>query len=137
MEQLVLKFVAPREFNELKATATLEKVSWGYRDDPNAELKLNLDDWTINCEAQGKSSHITKWKVSQDKYSFSLEQDVDGYEQIDLAFAMSMLGQLVNREQLIKYLKQLQDEFEKMSQVPFDDDADNQEDKTNDNINKE
>lgn len=128
MEQLVLKFVSPRELNELKATATLEKVSWGYGDDPNAELELNLDDWTINCEAQGKSSHITKWKVNQEKYSFSLEQDVDGYEQIDLAFAMSMLGQLVNRELLIKYLKQLQIEFEKMSQVPFDD-ADNQDEK--------
>lgn len=137
MEQLVLKFVSPREFNELKASATLKKVSWGYGDDPNAELKLNLADWTINCEAQGKSSHITKWRVSQDKHSFSLEQDVDGYEQIDLAFAMSMLGQLVNKELLIKYLKQLQDEFEKISQVPFNG-ADNQDENTkNDNLNEE
>ena len=47
-----------------------------------------------------------------------ITRDTDKYEAIDLVFAMSMLGQLVKREELIRYLKQLEVEFERSSPTP-------------------
>ena len=112
--ELVLKFSAPQELNNLKNASSLEKYTWVYGSNSSEELKLDLETWVISSEKQEKSAHITQWKVNQQEHSMILEEDSnESYQEIDLSFAVAMLGQLVGREDLIRYLKQLKKEFAK------------------------
>ena len=112
--ELVLKFSAPQELNNLKNASSLEKYTWVYGSNSSEELKLDLDTWIISSKEQEKSAHITQWKVNQQEHSMILEEDSnESYQEIDLSFAVAMLGQLVGREDLIRYLKQLKKEFAK------------------------
>ena len=112
--ELVLKFSAPQELNNLKNASSLEKYTWVYGSNSSEELKLDLETWVISSEKQEKSAHITQWKVNQQEHSMILEEDSnESYQEIDLSFAVAMLGQLVSREDLIRYLKQLKKEFAK------------------------
>jgi hypothetical protein len=43
------------------------------------------------------------------------EESDSSYSKIDFAFAVSMLGQVVNKNDLVRYLLELQEEFENMS----------------------
>ncbi len=112
--ELVLNFLAPQELNNLKEAGSLEKYTWVYGSNSSEELKLDLETWVISSEKQEKSAHITQWKVNQQEHSMILEEDSnESYQEIDLSFAVAMLGQLVGREDLIRYLKQLKKEFAK------------------------
>ena len=112
--ELVLNFSAPQELNNLKEAGSLEKYTWIYGVNSSDELKLDLDTWIISSKEQEKSAHITQWKVNQQEHSMILEEDSnESYQEIDLSFAVAMLGQLVSREDLIRYLKQLKKEFAK------------------------
>nr|WP_314804531.1 hypothetical protein [uncultured Capnocytophaga sp.] len=112
--ELVLNFSAPQELNNLKEAGSLEKYTWIYGVNSSDELKLDLDTWIISSKEQEKSAHITQWKVNQQEHSMILEEDSnESYQEIDLSFAVAMLGQLVGREDLIRYLKQLKKEFAK------------------------
>ena len=112
--ELVLNFSAPQELNNLKEAGSLEKYTWIYGVNSSGELKLDLDTWIISSKEQEKSAHITQWKVNQQEHSMILEEDSnESYQEIDLSFAVAMLGQLVSREDLIRYLKQLKKEFAK------------------------
>lgn len=112
--ELVLNFLAPQELNNLKEAGSLEKYTWIYGVNSSDELKLDLDTWIISSKEQEKSAHITQWKVNQQEHSMILEEDSnESYQEIDLSFAVAMLGQLVGREDLIRYLKQLKKEFAK------------------------
>lgn len=112
--ELVLNFSAPQELNNLKEAGSLEKYTWIYGVNSSDELKLDLDTWIISSKEQEKSAHITQWKVNQQEHSMILEEDSnESYQEIDLSFAVAMLGQLVRREDLIRYLKQLKKEFAK------------------------
>ena len=112
--ELVLNFSAPQELNNLKEAGSLEKYTWISGVNSSDELKLDLDTWIISSKEQEKSAHITQWKVNQQEHSMILEEDSnESYQEIDLSFAVAMLGQLVSREDLIRYLKQLKKEFAK------------------------
>lgn len=72
---------------------------------------LNLDNWTIYSD-RGQTAHITEWKVNQNAHSMVLGQaGGDNYQKIDLAFVISMLGQLMSHNDLVNYLEQLRKEF--------------------------
>ena len=99
------------ELNNAKEAVLFNKYNWFYGGDLSNKLWLNLDNWTIYSD-RGQIAHITEWKVNQNAHSMVLGQDAgNNYQKIDLPFAMAMLGQLVSREDLVCYLKQLPKEF--------------------------
>ena len=109
--RIELKFIALNELNNVKEAVLFNKYNWFYGGDLSNKLWLNLDNWTIYSD-RGQIAHITEWKVNQNAHSMVLGQDAgNNYQKIDLPFAMAMLGQLVSREDLVCYLKQLPKEF--------------------------
>jgi len=109
--RIELKFIALNELNNAKEAVLFNKYNWFYGGDLSNKLWLNLDNWTIYSD-RGQIAHITEWKVNQNAHSMVLGQDGgNDYQKIDLPFAMAMLGQLVSREDLVCYLKQLPKEF--------------------------
>jgi len=109
--RIELKFIALNELNNAKEAVLFNKYNWFYGGDLSNKLWLNLDNWTIYSD-RGQIAHITEWKVNQNAHSMVLGQDAgNNYQKIDLPFAMAMLGQLVSREDLVCYLKQLPKEF--------------------------
>ena len=109
--RIELKFIALNELNNVKGMVFFNKYNWFYGADLSNKLWLNLDNWTIYSD-RGQTAHITEWKVNQNAHSMVLGQaGGDNYQKIDLAFVISMLGQLMSHNDLVNYLEQLRKEF--------------------------
>lgn len=111
-----LEFASPKTLNELTQGQFAEKVVWGYNDVPNSELVVDADNWHIECPSNGKIGKLTDWLVNEKTYQFTLKGEAtsDDYVEIEYPFAVAMLGQLVDRTDLIRYLASLQKVFGQM-----------------------
>lgn len=128
MNQKELKFEAPRYLNELREATQTNKQQWTHGSS-SAPLVLELDTWEIGYE--GTFAHITEWHVNQSNCTMILEAGT-GYEEIDFPFCAAMLGQIVSREDFLKYFSELQEEF-RVSPTPGGD-APTPSDKLNTNV---
>lgn len=128
MNQKELKFEAPRYLNELREATQTNKQQWTHGSS-SAPLVLELDTWEIGYE--GTFAHITEWHVNQSNCTMILEAGT-GYEEIDFPFCVAMLGQIVSREDFLKYFSELQEEF-RVSPTPGGD-APTPSDKLNTNV---
>ena len=128
MAKFKLEFISPKVLNNLKSGQFASKVVWGYNNVPNTDLTIDTDDWNIECVMSSKKGNITEWLVNEETNQMILnsEENKDGYSEIEYPFAISMLGQLVDRTDLIRYLVSLQNTFDgldkdKSEEQKFDD----------------
>jgi hypothetical protein len=114
MGKIKLEFISPKVLNNLKYGQFADKVVWGYNNIPDTGLTIDTDDWNIECIAIAKKGIITDWLVDEETYQFVLKgnDSADNYGEIQYPFAVAMLGQLVDRKDLIKYLDLLQNAFD-------------------------
>lgn len=112
MEKLELKFVAPRVLDELREAKPLDKEQWFYNADKTMPLSLDIENWQICCEANNINAHITEWRVNQDSNAMVVDNEESDYEKISFPFSAAMLGQIVRKEDLIRFLGELQEAFE-------------------------
>lgn len=114
MSKIKLEFKSPKALNNLKQGEVLTKETWNYSSVPNSELTIDLENWNIECAENSKKDKITNWLVNEQEHKMLLkDEDVkDNFEELSYPFAVSMLGQLVDRNDLIKYLTSLQVAFE-------------------------
>ncbi|MDR1221367.1 MAG: hypothetical protein LBL07_00620 [Tannerella sp.] len=106
-----LEFASPKLLNELQQGQYADKVVWNYHNTLDLELILDADDWHIECPANGKTGKLADWVVNEDTCQFALkdEEGIDNYTELEYPFAVAMLGQLVERTDLIRYLISLQE----------------------------
>lgn len=111
MENLKLQFISPRFLDELQQADTLENPVW-HEAETGSELTLDTKQWIIRSET--KEGKIDRWKVDQNQNQMILassEISFEGYETLDYVFAVSMIGQIGNKQLLQDYLKSLQDVY--------------------------
>lgn len=120
-----LEFASPKALNELTQGQFTEKVIWSYNDDPNSELVIDADNWHIECLSNGKTGKLIDWLVNEKTHQFAIKGEAtsEDYVEIEYPFAVAMLGQLVDRTDLIRYLASLQKTF---GQMKSDDKATNE-----------
>ncbi|MDR1683415.1 MAG: hypothetical protein LBS25_08555 [Candidatus Symbiothrix sp.] len=104
LSKIELKFTAPKILESLTSATGTNKVQWTYGGKEESPLYLNVNDWQIFSDTDKKTAHITKWLVNQDNNAMLLAENADSsYQEIDFAFAMSMLGQTVQQRDLPTY----------------------------------
>lgn len=108
MEILSLQFVSPKVLNELGQAKMVDCETWLY-DETDEKLELNTEDWTICSESE--QAKINRWEVNQSTHRMRLRtgSSSDGFEPLDYPFAVSMIGQIGNRQNLQDYLASLQE----------------------------
>jgi hypothetical protein len=115
MTKIELKFTSPIKLETLSSPTKVNKVQWTYGGNNEYPLNLDIEMWQICSDANEKAAHITNWFVNQEINAMVLpEESDDSYSKIDFAFAVSMLGQIVKRNDLIRYLSGLKEAFAKM-----------------------
>ncbi len=124
MEKLELRFTAPKVLNELKESQSLDKKQWFFGGDESMPLLLDIDNWIIHCDANNTEAHITNWKVNQDKNAMIVEED-ENYENITFSFSASMLGQIVKKDDLIRFLGELQEVFQVSAEERSNEESEN------------
>ncbi len=132
MSKIKLEFKSPKALNNLKQGEEVTKEIWKYCKIPNSELTIDLENWNIECSENSKKDKITNWLVNEQEHQMQLndETEIDNFEELSYPFAVSMLGQLVDRAELIKYLTSLQVAFEikakeKTEENPIDNNLNN------------
>lgn len=107
METLTLKFVSPKILNELGEARSHEPELW-LEEGTEDELELDTCDWNISSSAQ--QATIDQWEVNQMTHRMRLKSgnSSDGFEPLDYPFAISMIGQIGNKQNLQDYLDSLQ-----------------------------
>lgn len=114
MANFKLEFISPKILNELKFGQVAEKSVWKYLGMPDSSLSIDTDTWIISSEDGSKSAVISNWCVNEQAKEFVLKEQSssDGFKEIDYVFALAMLGQITDREGLLKYLASLKDVFD-------------------------
>jgi hypothetical protein len=113
MRKIELKFTSPSKLETLDSSTKVNKVQWFYGEDNEYPLSLDIEQWQICSDVNGKVAHITDWLVKEETNAMILQEESNtSYKKIDFAFAVSMLGQLVNRNDLVQYLSGLKEAFE-------------------------
>ncbi|MCD8268741.1 MAG: hypothetical protein LUD46_10050, partial [Parabacteroides sp.] len=112
MAKINLKFESPELLNSSVNMLSKEGRIWQYADN-QGELLLDIDNWMIECPSLDKQGIITDWEVNEGFYAMKLANDnVEGnYETISYPFAVSMIGQIADKEVLSTYLESLQQVF--------------------------
>lgn len=113
MDPIELFFQKPALLNEVDEPATTERPPWHHLPCNSAgagPLSLNIGDWTIHCPSCGKSALICHWDVDETACLMKTSDEVGegDFNSLDYPFSVSMLGQVLQRTDLIQYLKQLQ-----------------------------
>lgn len=135
MEKIILKFKSPKLLNELTKAKELESKNWFYVD--GTQLELDINSWEISSKDVSKKINI--WMVNEEKYLMKLESDEhdETFYKLDFTFAVSMIGQVADKKDLIKYLKDLEKIYSsspKNKDQPIDDENENKkDDKESDN----
>ncbi len=111
MSTFKLQFHSPTFLNQNKFSVGEEKPQWHHID--GSDLEINVDDWVIHKIGKKGSCLLSKCEMDEDNYviKFSDEVEEGNFKPIDYAFAVSMLGQILPKEELIHYLKQVQVTF--------------------------
>lgn len=107
MEILPLEFVSPKVLNELGNAQMLDSSIWILHE-TNEKLELDTESWTIRSgETQGI---IDQWEANQNTNEMRLKSEFweEDFEPIDFTFAVSMIGQIGNKQHLQNYLASLQ-----------------------------
>jgi hypothetical protein len=113
MVKIELKFTSPSKLETLNNPTEVNKVQWTYGGNNEYPLSLDIEKWQICSDVNGKAAYITNWLVNQETNAMVLpEESGDSYSKIDFAFVVSMLGQIVKRDDLIRYLNDLKEAFE-------------------------
>lgn len=108
MIQLIFK--SPKELNSLSSSTNLTAHEWRFKSIDGSILELNTDNWEIS---NGQLSvKINKWGVDESNKLMDLKDNNKELDDLDYAFAVSMIGQLVDRSKLIQYLKSLSEVYE-------------------------
>jgi hypothetical protein len=136
MSKIKLEFKSPKALNDLKQGEEVAKEIWKYFKIPNSELTIDLENWNIECSENSKKDKITNWLVNEQEHQMQLndETEIDNFEELSYTFAVSMLGQLVDRVDLIKYLTSLQVAFEIKAKEKTEENK--EENPTDNNLNK-
>lgn len=100
-----LIFKSPSELNSLSSASKLSPTEWKFQSKEGVVLELNTDNWEISTG--DSSTKIDKWVVDETNYTMDLKENDPNLKELDYAFAVSMIGQLVDRTKLIEYLKSL------------------------------
>ena len=108
MEILPLQFVSPKVLNGLGQARSIDREMW-LHDETDEELELDTEDWTICSETE--QAKINRWEVNQSTHRMRLRtgSSSDGFEPLDYPFAVSMIGQIGNKQNLQDYLASLQE----------------------------
>ncbi|MET3536720.1 hypothetical protein [Chryseobacterium limigenitum] len=108
MEILPLQFVSPKVLNELGQARVLDRETWFY-DETDEELELDTEKWFISSGSE--QAKIDRWEVNQTSHRMRLKTGSasDGFESLDYPFAVSMIGQIGNKQNLQDYLASLQE----------------------------
>ncbi|MBD8388060.1 hypothetical protein [Dysgonomonas sp. BGC7] len=108
--EIVLEFISPKELNNLASSVEKKGRSWRYVGEEDSILTLDTNDWTIECEKKAIKALITDWIVDESQYVMKVKSDPveDNFEDLSYSFAVSMIGQLVDKKELINYLSSLQ-----------------------------
>jgi len=100
-----LIFKSPSELNSLSSASKLSPTEWKFKSQDGEVLELDTENWQILYS--GSSTKIDKWVVDESNYTMDLKENNPNLKDLDYAFAVSMIGQLVDRTKLIEYLKSL------------------------------
>lgn len=114
MEKITLNFISPTKLDELKDGEKIEKQLWSYDGLENGTLVLDPNSWTISCDGNGQEASIDKWLVDEEAHSMKIgnaDEAANGFKVLDYPFAVSMIGQLCDSNDLLNYLQSLQDVF--------------------------
>lgn len=136
MNKLILEFKSPKELNELKETKTVEKKKWTYSGVNDSTLELDTETWIICCPQNNVSAKIDQWLVDETNFCMKLksEKSESNFWELDYSFSVAMIGQLVAPNVLAKYLKQLEEVFEKTEQETPHDDLPKEDEKNKQNL---
>jgi len=111
--KIVLEFMSPNELNSLATSIEKKGKLWKYIGEEDSNLVLDISDWTIECDKKAIKTPITDWVVDESQYTMKIKDDsTDGnFEDLSYSFAVSMIGQLVDKNELVRYLSSLQTIF--------------------------
>ncbi len=107
MEVLPLRFTSPKELNALKEAQASEPVIWQLFETEDV-LELNTENWHI--ATADLSVQIDAWEVNEQTHQMrpKSQETVEGFVPLDYPFAVSMIGQIGNKQLLQSYLVSLQ-----------------------------
>lgn len=93
MAKIQLNVVDPQKYDSGTAESP---VLMTYAGD-GSPIVIDTDTAFLECESQGKSASINKWKADYSAHKMKLAEDADegDYREIDLVAAMGIAGQLV------------------------------------------
>ena len=114
MAKIDLVVADPQTLNS-NSGANAQRIQMTYGD-TDSPIVIDTETAFIECEAQSKSASIKEWVVDITTHKMKLANDVGegNYQEIDLASAMSMAGQLVRetgRATLLTLLNTLEQVF--------------------------
>jgi hypothetical protein len=112
MSTFKLRFHNPNFLNHNKVAIDEDKPQWHHID--GSDLEINIEDWVIHKINKKGSCLLSKCEIDENNHivRFTGETHEGEFKLIDHAFAISMLGQIIPKEELIHYLKQMENTFD-------------------------